>query len=237
MDKLELFIKKYSDTLNFEQDAQLNLYWKKFIAPSCVNMVIVLGGMDAFYECYFCQKRLLYQSGIIRHYREQHAARLPKDIFGATDLFGCKVCDVKFKRDEHFNAHLATAAHLEHEDNAFQIQMNINLNKRGLQEEDEQLMAHKKIRIDEQHEWPIIPFGPSPISSERDTLTMQEALDFVNMDESSHVHNESIDDDTFQKYFLNEDLIIKNERARAANQLSNKLVKSISSDMIKKLNF
>ena len=77
MDKLTLFINKYSDTLNYEQDAQLKHDWQNFIAPSCVNKVMVFGGMDSFYECFICKKRLLYQSVIMRHYREQHAAQMP----------------------------------------------------------------------------------------------------------------------------------------------------------------
>lgn len=77
MDKLTLFINKYSDTLNYEQDAQLKHDWQNFIAPSCVNKVMVFGGIDSFYECFICKKRLLYQSVIMRHYREQHAAHMP----------------------------------------------------------------------------------------------------------------------------------------------------------------
>jgi hypothetical protein len=247
MDKLSLFITKYSDTLYYEQDAHLKLFWQELIAPSCVNRVIVLGGMDAFYQCCICQRKLLYQGAIMRHYREQHAALMPKDIFGSTDLFECKICHSKFKREEHFKVHLASAFHLQNEDVAFQYEINENLNKRCHDNAEDELKSAKKLRVDDQIDWPVDSFGSS-ISSETGTFTMQEAANFINMDafdvtistnceQPSQVFNESEDDDDlFQTYFLREDLIIKNERVRVSNQ-QNRLVKSISFDLAKKLSF
>jgi hypothetical protein len=246
MDKLSLFINKYSGTLYFEQDAKLKSFWQEFIAPSCVNRVVVLGGMDTFYQCYICQRKLAYQSVIMRHYREQHAALMPKDIFGSADLFECKICHINFKRDQHYKVHIASVLHLQNEDDAFQYQINKNLNKRCHDNAEDELKSAKKLRADDEIDWPIESFGSS-ISSEIGTFTMQEAADFINTDafvvttstkceKPGQIFNEDDDDELFQSYFLNEDLIIKNERARVTNR-QGMLVKSISFDLAKKLSF
>jgi len=257
MDKLTVFIKKHSNTLNFEDNVQLKQFWQNSIAPSCVNRVMVFGGMDAFYECFICQKRLLYQSVIVRHYREQHAAQMPKDIFGATDLYECKVCDVKFKRDSHFKAHLASTSHLQCEDNAFQIIFNKNLLKRDRDDADDELIPSKKMRIDNQSD---ATGEPSVTNASESFFSFQEAIDYIDNDdqtdaeplsylvnnikcENNQMYNDcgedsskddANDDDLIQRYFRVEQFIIQN--ARAANK-QNKLVKSLSSDLVNKLSF
>ena len=256
MEKFNLFVNKYNNTLKFEQDAQLKQYWQNFIAPSCVNKVVLFDGMDTFYECAICQKRLLYQSVIIRHYREQHAAQMPKDIFGATDLFECKVCDVKFKRDSHYKTHIASTSHLQTEESIFQVSFNKRLNKRDRVDSDECFLPDKKARISTQQD----AYRKSPdtpvCSDQNDTfLNIQKALDCIQNDEYTgtqeqltniqsgnvqmHVDpaNENIfadDDDLLQRFFLIEQFVIEEART-IFNQ--NKLVKSLSSDLVNKLSF
>jgi hypothetical protein len=129
--------------------------------------------------------------------------------------------------------------------------------KRDRDDADDELIPSKKMRIDNQSD---TTGEPSVTNSSESFFSFQEAIDYIDNDdqtdaeplsylvnnikcENNQIYNDcgedsskddANDDDLIQRYFRVEQFIIQN--ARAANK-QNKLVKSLSSDLVNKLSF
>ena len=109
---LERFIKQYRPA-NLTMLTPLHVTWLTQVAPSCVYPIRV-NGEGIYFQCCFCETPTKLAQSMVRHYKEQHFAQMPFEIFGPNVELRCKLCNIYVgKRQEHLDLHYKSLGHLE----------------------------------------------------------------------------------------------------------------------------